>query len=137
DSLTAQPLPGTEEAAAPFWSPDSRFIGFFAGGKLKKIEVTGGPAQMLADAQFAAGGTWNREGIIVFARGYGDKLYRVPAAGGAPTQVTTLDESRKETGHLWPYFLPDGRRFLYVARSAQRENNANDVGSLHSTETKI
>ena len=138
DSLTAQPLPGTEEAANPFWSPDSRFIGFFAGGsKLKKIEVTGGPAQGLADVQAPAGGTWSRDGVIVYARSFGDRLYRVPATGGAPTPVTTLDESRKETGHLWPYFLPDGRHFLYVARSVQRENTGVYVGELDSKERKL
>jgi Tol biopolymer transport system component/tRNA A-37 threonylcarbamoyl transferase component Bud32 len=138
DSLAAQPLPGTEEGAAPFWSPDSRSIGFFVtGGKLKKIDVTGGPAQTLADTQAAAGGTWNRDGVIVFARSYADRLYRMPAAGGAPTPVTTLDESRKETAHLWPYFLPDGRHFLYFARSGQRENYGIYVGSLDSKETRF
>ena len=138
DSLTAQPLPGTEEGSAPFWSPDSRFIGFFVtGGKLKKIEVSGGPAQTLADIQSAAGGTWNRDGVIVFARSYADRLYRVSAAGGAPTPVTTLDESRKESGHLSPYFLPDGRHFLYFVRSAQRENTGIYVGALDSKATKF
>ena len=67
DALDPQPLPGTEEAQYPFWSPDSRYIGFFAQGKLKKIAVTGGPAQNLCDAPDGRGGTWNREGVIVFA----------------------------------------------------------------------
>jgi Tol biopolymer transport system component len=139
DSLTAQPLPGTEEAGNPFWSPDSRYIGFFVtgAGKLKKIEVTGGPAQTLADAGAPVGGTWNRDGVILFARSLGDRLYRVSATGGAATPVTTLDESRKETAHLWPYFLPDGRHFLYLARSAQRENTGIYVGALDSKETKF
>jgi len=138
DSLTAQPVPGTEEGANPFWSPDSRFVGFFAGGsKLKKIEFTGGPAQTLADVQAPAGGTWNRDGVIVFARSFGDRLYRVSASGGAPTPVTTLDESRKETAHQWPYFLPDGRHFLYLARSVQRENTGVYVGTLDSKERKL
>jgi hypothetical protein len=138
DSLTALPLPGTEEGANPFWSPDSRFIGFFAAGsKLKKIEFTGGPAQTLADVQAPAGGTWNRDGVIVYARSFADRLYRVSATGGAPTPVTTLDESRKETAHQWPYFLPDGRHFLYLARSVQRENTGVYVGALDSKERKL
>jgi serine/threonine protein kinase len=138
DSLTAQPLPGTEDGANPFWSPDGRFIGFFAAGsKLKKIEFTGGPTQTLADVQGSLGGTWNRDGVIVFAKSLGDRLYRVSASGGTPTPVTTLDESRKETAHLWPYFLPDGRHFLYLARSVQRENTGIYVGALDSKEQKL
>jgi hypothetical protein len=83
DSLTTQPLPETEGANYPFWSPDSRFIGFFAGGKLKKVEVSGGPPQTLCDAN-GRGGTWNRDGVIVFAPGTGSALYRVSAGGGDP-----------------------------------------------------
>ena len=138
DSLAAQPLPGTEDAGNPFWSPDSRFIGFFAAGsKIKKIEFTGGPAQTLADIQGAGGGTWNRDGVIVFARTFSDRLYRVPATGGSPAPVTTLDEARKEMAHLWPYFLPDGRHFLYLARSVQKENTGIYVGTLDSKEQKL
>jgi serine/threonine protein kinase len=138
DSLTSQPLSGTEEAANPFWSPDGRFVGFFAAGsKLKKIEVTGGPTQTLADVQGSLGGTWSREGVIVFAKSSGDRLFRVSSTGGTPTPVTTLDESRKETAHLWPYFLPDGRHFLYLARSVQRENTGIYVGTLDSNEHKL
>src|SRR5262249_19204351 len=98
DSLTAQPLPGTDDAANPFWSPDGRFVGFFAAGsKLKKIEVTGGPTQTLADVQGSLGGTWNSDGVVVFARSLTDRLYRISASGGTPIPVTTLDESHKET----------------------------------------
>jgi hypothetical protein len=122
DSLTAQPLAGTEEGGFPFWSPDSRFIGFFSGGKLKKIDSTGGPAQTLCDAPQGAGGAWSRDNVIVFAPNYEDALYRVPAAGGAPARVTVLDASRKETAHVRPQFLPDGRHFIYLTTSAQREN---------------
>jgi Tol biopolymer transport system component len=137
DSLTAQPLAGTEEAAYPFWSSDSRFIGFFSGGKLRKIDAAGGPPQLLCDAPDARGGTWNADGIILFAPRMGDALYRVPAAGGAPVPVTTLDASRKEGSHYHPHFLPDGRHFIYLATSPQLENAGIYVGSLDSKETKL
>ncbi|MGH9955584.1 MAG: protein kinase domain-containing protein [Pyrinomonadaceae bacterium] len=138
DSLTAQALPGTEgasSASAPFWSPDSRFIGFGAGGKLKKIEVSGAPPQTLCDASTMRGGTWNRNGVILFATGLSSVLYRVPATGGEPTPVTTLDQSRSETLHRWPYFLPDGQRFLYFVRSREAESEI-FMGSLDGKETK-
>ena len=139
DSLTAQPLPGTvfKSTSRPvFWSPDGRYIGFFADSKLKKMEISGGPAQTLADAPTSHGGTWNRDGVIVFSPRPSDSLYQVSLTGEV-SQVTTLDESRQETAHRWPFFLPDGRHFLYLARSAQqRENTAIYVGSLDSKEVK-
>ena len=135
DSLDARPLPGTELGGQTFWSPDSRSICFIAAGKLKKIDVSGGPAQTLSDA--GAGGTWNRDGVIVFVRNVSDGLYSIPATGGTPTRVTTLDRSRNEIVHVWPYFLPDGRHFLYLARSSQEEKSAIFVGSLDSKETKF
>jgi len=135
DSLAAVPLPGTEDGANPFWSPDSRFVGFVGSQfKLKKIDLNGGPAQTLADVQGSAGGTWNRDGLIIFAKGTSDRLYRVPASGGPVSPVTTLDESRKETAHVFPYFLPDGRHFLYLARSSQKENTGIYVAALDSDE---
>ena len=136
DSLAAEPLAGTEDAYFPFWSPDSRFMGFSSGGKLKKIEVTGGPAQTLCDAPELRGGAWNRDGVIIFAPKPGDALYRVSAAGGAPMPLTTLDASRRETTHFHPRFLPDGRHFLYFANTPQPENRSIIVGSLDSKETK-
>jgi Tol biopolymer transport system component len=141
DSLQAQPLAGTEGAAFPFWSPDSRFIGFFAGGKLKKLEASGGPPLTLCDATTGRGGTWNQEGVILFAPTVSSAIHRVSAAGGAATPVTTLDASKNEASHRWPYFLPDGRHFLYVAGSsfAPKENPTNSilVGSLDSKESKF
>src|SRR5262249_13176071 len=138
DSLTAQPLSGSATGTATllaptFWSPDSRSIGFFADGKLKKLDLSGGPAQTLADAY--SSGSWSRDGVIAFAPGVG-ALTRVSATGGRATQLTTLDESRQETPHLFPFFLPDGRHFLYVALSRQKENNGIYVGSLDSKEVK-
>ena len=137
DSLTAQPLIGTEEPTYPFWSPDSRFIGFFSGGKLKKIEVTGGPAQTICDAPDPRGGTWNADGVIVFAPKSPDVLYRVSAGGGTPAPLTTLDPSRKEISHSHPQFLPDGRHFLYLAISPQHDSSGIYVGALDSNEKKL
>ena len=137
DSLEARPLAGTELVASgpPFWSPDSRSIGFFSTGKLKRIDVSGGPVQTLCEATFA-GGAWSQEGVILL-RGPGGGLARIPATGGAPTAVTTLDNARNDAFHVYPYFLPDGRHFLYLARNAQNEKSAIFVGSLDSKETKF
>ena len=135
-ALTAQPLAGTEDATFPFWSADSRFIGFFAQSKLKKIEASGGPPQTLCDAPNGRGGTWNRDGVIVFAPDNYRPLYRVSAAGGAPVAITKLDDSKLQATHRWPWFLPDGRHFLYrsgtTSSASQKENNGIYLGSLDS-----
>ena len=102
--LTSRRLAGTDDAVQPFWSPDSRYIGFAAGGKLKKVEAVGGPPQEIADAQGFAGGTWSRSGTIVFGTPKG--LFGVSAEGGKASPLTTIEKS--ETGHFWPSFLPDG-----------------------------
>ena len=120
NALAGQALNGTDEASFPFWSPDSRFIGFFAGGKLKKIEASGGPPQTLCDAIAGRGGTWNDEGTIVFCPSGGlAPLFRVSAAGGVPIAVTKLDSNRNEQSHRWPTFLPDGKHFLFATRATQ------------------
>jgi eukaryotic-like serine/threonine-protein kinase len=137
DSLTAQALPGTDDAQQPFWSADSRFIGFFADGKLKRIEASGGSVQTLADAQTARGGTWNVDGIIIFSPAVADGLYRVSASGGPATKITTLDAAKNQTSHCWPFFLPDGKHFIYLARSSRREQSAIYAGALDSNETKL
>ena len=138
ESVDARPLAGTDEASSPFWSPDSRFIGFFSGGKLKKIEAAGGPVQTVCDAPGDGwGGSWNADGLIVFAPREGEGLERVSAAGGTPEPLTTLDSSRGEVSHLRPHFLPDGRHFLYLVISSQPENAGIRVGSVDSTETKL
>lgn len=117
DSLAMQPLLAADYAYGPFWSPDSRFVGFFDGGKLKKVDLSSGVPETLCDANDAAGGTWNQEGIILFVTQAGS-LHRVSAAGGEPRPALELDDqSRKETGQFWPHFLPDGRHFLYLSRS--------------------
>jgi len=137
DSLVSRVLPGTDKPDLPFWSPDSRFIGFSAGGKLKKTAISGGSLQTLGDAPQFRGGTWNRDGVILFAPTANGPIYRVSAAGGTPVAVTSLDSARQEDSHRWPYFLPDGKRFLYLARSSQKEKSAIYVGSLEARETKL
>jgi eukaryotic-like serine/threonine-protein kinase len=136
ESTRPEQLAGTEGAFRPFWSPDSRYIGFFADGRIKKISVTGGPAQNICDATNIAGATWNAEGVIVFSAG--GVLNRVSAAGGEPVPISVRDESRQESSHQWPFFLPDGRRYVYLAWSFQQSNSAAYVGSLDSQErTKL
>ncbi len=135
DSLAVRALPGTEGATRPFWSPEGNFIGFFAGGELKKIAANGGPIETIGDAG-DLGGTWNRDGDIVFANGNRRPLHRISAAGGVSEPITTLDTSRGENSHRHPQFLPDGRHFLYLARSSQPEHTAIYVGSLDSNDVK-
>ena len=112
-SVEAKRLPGTEGSAFPFWSPDSNNIAFFAGGKLKRIAVAGGPPVTLADARAGRGGSWSRDNVIVFDQATGAGLFRVPSTGGVPTAVTTL--AGGEDAHRWPHFLPDGQHFFYTA----------------------
>ena len=111
-SADARAIQGTEGAAFPFWSHDSRFIAFFAGGKLKKVAIAGGPPIEVADAADGGGGSWSRDNVIVFGT-VRSGVFRVPSAGGVPTAVTTLADG--ETAHRWPHFLPDGRHFFYTA----------------------
>jgi len=137
-SLAAQALTATEEAMYPFWSPDSREIGFFAGGKLKKIYAGGGPSQALCDAANARGGTWSKDGVIVFTPSTAQPLLRVSAAGGTPEPASKLDLSRSENSHRWPSFLPDGKHFLYWARSSLgAQENLLYVGELGSLQAKV
>jgi serine/threonine protein kinase len=146
NALTAQSLAGTEEGSLPFWAPDSRFIGFFAQGKLKKIDTSGGPPQTICDAPNPRGGTWNRDGIIVFSAlalnnpaAVVGTLYRVSASGGAATLTTSLDKSIGQTTHRWPWFLPDDHHFLYTAlvSPSQNVNNSIYLGSLDSNEQRL
>jgi len=131
DALQSQPMPGTEDARFPFWSPDSRYIGFFAQGKLKKIAATGGPAQSLCDAANALGGTWSRDDVIMLSIFGATGIQRVPASGGVPTDVT-----KPKGFYRSPLFLPDGRRFLYVVIGAAQEHSGVYVSSLDGKENR-
>jgi serine/threonine protein kinase/Tol biopolymer transport system component len=132
-------LDGTQGAAHPFWSPDDKYIGFFADGKLKKIGPSGGKAQIICVAPNGRGGTWNRDGVILFSPDALHGVTRVSAAGGAPVDITTIDLARHETSHRWPVFLPDGKHFLYLAANfaGNPEINAIAMGSLDSSEKRI
>jgi Tol biopolymer transport system component len=130
DSLQARMLPGTDGTVTFFWSPDSRYVVFQSAGKLKKIDVSGGPPQTLCDGVgLLLGGSWNADGVIVFGSNNGPIL-RVSAAGGAASPVTKLEQGRDEGNHTDPTFLPDGRHFLYLRRSVRTENSGIYVGSI-------
>jgi serine/threonine protein kinase len=127
DSVELAPLPGSEGAISPFWSPDGQFVGFFSPGEaaLKKVDMAGGPARVICAAQADGVATWGPDGTILFTQ-FLDGIYRVSADGGTPVQVTRLDKSRRELNHYWPQLLPDGRRFIYMATSL-------DAGGLRET----
>jgi eukaryotic-like serine/threonine-protein kinase len=118
DSTEARFLPGTEGAMYPFWSPDGKFLAFFAGGKLKKLDLSGGSAIPLCEVLEGRGGTWSTGGVILFGLRAGP-LFRVDASGGKPVQLTSLDEARHETSHRFPQFLPDQKHFLFVGQAPQ------------------
>ena len=132
NASAAQLLPGTDGAAFPFWSPDSRSIGFFADTKLKRLTI-GGAVQVVtvASGSVARGGSWNREGVILFVRNTRSPIYRVPASGGEPVAVS---KSEAGTGHRFPYFLPDGRHFLFSVLGSSAVNGIY-LGTLDSSES--
>jgi eukaryotic-like serine/threonine-protein kinase len=124
--LEGHALPGTEGAIFPFWSPDGRALGFFADSKLKTIDLNGGSPLAIADAPFGRGGAWGQGGEIVFTPSTETALMRISASGGTPVPVTKLD-SAKHTSHRWPYFLPDGKHFLYLAINHDPSGAASDT----------
>ena len=138
DSIAPHPLPGSEGAQYPFWSPDSRSIAFFASGKLKRIDLEGGAPAILADAGSPRGGTWSENGTIVFSgRSAGDGLKRVPATGGASVPFITLDAAGGETSQRWPVFLPGGRRFLYFSLNRDPLRTGIFVSSLDHPSQRV
>jgi len=132
-STAAQTLAGTDGAVFPFWAPDSRQVAFFADGKLKKIDITGGPPMAIADAPNGRGGSWSPEGIILFAPNTTSPLLRVAASGGAVAPATSL-EATKSIAHRFPWFLPDGRHFIYQDRTTG--DALLRVGALDSSEAR-
>jgi serine/threonine protein kinase len=130
DSLEARPLPGTEDARVPFWSPDSQLVGFFASGRLQRVPLSGGPPQLICEAPIDTAPTWGSTGTILFAltpnaaaqRSGG--IYQVPDEGGSIRQVTTVDRSLGESEHFWPSFLPDGDQFVYLVTTSEPESGS-------------
>ncbi|HTS56963.1 MAG TPA: hypothetical protein VMH03_05405, partial [Terriglobales bacterium] len=139
NALHAHALAGTDGAIFPFWSGDSRSLGFFAGGKLKTVSVEGGTPSEVCDAPGGRGGTWNVQGDIVFAPGFQTALMQVPASGGLPKPLTVLETSKHDS-HRWPHFLPDGKHFLYLALTHNRPRDPNDgiyFASLEGKENRL
>jgi eukaryotic-like serine/threonine-protein kinase len=138
NDFVAHSLAGTEDAYSPFWSADSRNLGFVSQGKLKRVPAAGGPPLTLCDLEQARGGSWNSQDVIIFGK-YPGEIYRVPATGGTPQKITSFDPSRHDTTHRWPHFLPDGNHFLYMAGVAgsANEDNVLVVSSLDGTVNRI
>ena len=138
DSLTSQPLAGTEDARNPFWAPDSSSIAFLYQTKLKRVDLAGGAPRTLCETPLSdQGGTWSSEGVILLGSSGAGPLVRVPSGGGACQAATGLNRERQDRAHVLPQFLPDGRHFLYLARSTKQGNTAVMVGSLDAKETKL
>src|SRR2546425_518160 len=136
DKTEAQPMDGTEGADFPFWSADSRSIGFFATGKLKRIDIAGGPPQALTNTSFTMTGTWNADGTILFnATGFAGPLSRISAKGGEPPVAVTRLDSARQASHRFPQFLPDGRHFLFYATGTPDASGIY-LGSLDGGEPK-
>ncbi len=140
DSFEAIPLDGTENSNFPFWSPDGAWIGFFQGGKLKKISLRGGPAESIADAPVPRGGTWSTDGTILFAPKGGGSILRVSERGGTATAVTFPSAPETALSHRFPSLLPDGRHFLYFAMKIANEKVPDEnlgifIGSTDSRQT--
>jgi len=114
NELTAKKLDGTEGASFPFWSPDGKFLGYFADGHLKKVAAAGGPVTTLAETPNARGGAWNQDNVIIYEPDYRDSIWKISGAGGTPERLTKF-ETGKHTTHRWPRFLPDGKHFLFFA----------------------
>jgi Tol biopolymer transport system component len=126
DSLSAYPLAGTDGAVGrPFWSPDSKYLAYFDGAQLKKIQAAGGPPQTIGEAEFGSDGSWGAGGTIIFdGRNAQDTIRQVAASGGKATPVFSPEDAKKLPNNAWPFFLPDGKHFLFTS------NESNNTGSL-------
>lgn len=129
DAVQASFLPGTEDATLPFWSPDGRFVAYFANGRLQKVAADGGPPQTICDARGPLGGTWNSDGLIVFGIA-NQPLQLVSSSGGKPKQWIQLDAVRGETHQGWPHFLPDGAHFFYASFGKELRQSGTYIGSF-------
>ena len=136
DELTPRRLSGAGVERYPFWSADGRTIAFFEGGRLRRIDVSGGTAQTICETGNGFGGSWGSSGTIVFGSEFGLGLNAVAAAGGKPVAATTLDAARGDVAHLLPEFLPDGRHFIFVARNRDPEKTVIALGELGSNRTR-
>ena len=143
DLAEAEPrrLAGTDGDGFPFWSPDGRWLGFFANGKLNKIDARGGPVIPVCDATDGRGGTWSASGVIVFQKAWSEGLMQVSASGGTAEPLTALNKDRAEVAHRWPAFLPDGQHFLFYVVSTTNpllsEHSGIYVGSVDSKEIRF
>jgi Tol biopolymer transport system component len=141
DTLEAKRLNGTSGAEHPFWSPDSRFVAFFAEGQLKKVDITGAPPLTITDAPNGRSGSWNHDDVVLFSPNTLTPIHRVSAAGGDSAPATELDADLGETTHRWAHFLPDGEHFLFMAATHtlgnRSEANAIFLASLDSKEREL
>jgi eukaryotic-like serine/threonine-protein kinase len=134
---TPQPLEGTDGAMYPFWSADGRSLGFFANGKLNRIEASGGPPLVLCDVAVGRGGTWGADGTILFTPNLASPVFRIAASGGTPQPVTKLNEALNERSHRWPQFLPDNKHFLYFAQTTVTGAGSVYVASLDGGQPEV
>ena len=137
DNPEARALPGTDGAGYPFWSADGRSIGFFAEGKMRRVDVTGGPPTTICSAELGKGGSWNRDGTIIFAPAFNTPIYRVSDSGGTARAITTLNKTRGENSHRFPVFLPDGNHFLYLDRAGNDASTIRAASLSGDTDRKI
>ena len=137
EALTPRLIPGTVSASHPFWSADSRWIGFFADGKLKKVSVPGNNVETLCDAKNGRGGTWNRDDEIVFSGDGAGPLVKISGSGGELEPATTLDSTRHEGAHRYPQFLPDGKHFLYTSLPGREGKLDICIGSVDSRKSTL
>jgi len=141
NSLESYPLTGTEGAGRPFWSPDSKYLAFNVGRRqFKKVPAAGGPVQLICETKGGSDGTWGRSGYIIYDASTGDSLYMVSAAGGTPTHLLGIDREAGEVTHIWPWFLPDGEHYLYLAEMNEKAGIDADfmlkVGNIKTLEAK-